>query len=111
MQYRSLRPTESGYRDLIIDGQTGFLLKTVWSSEVAKSVSQFAPLMNPFEIAHHLAQCTVFEGDALAKAITHLISNPTVAEEMGQAARRRVAEHFCWTRIARQYLDLWTESG
>jgi hypothetical protein len=99
----------SGYRDLIVDGQTGVLVKTAWSIEAARSVSQFAPLMDPFEIAHRLSQGTVLDCDALEKAITHLIANPTIAEEMGRSGRRRVAEHFCWTHLARQYLDLWTE--
>ncbi|MDR3700401.1 MAG: glycosyltransferase family 4 protein [Candidatus Sulfopaludibacter sp.] len=99
----------SGYRELVEDGKTGFLLRTSWSPEIAGIVSTFAPLLDPFEIAHRLAQATVVDCDALTAALKSLGEHPDLVRLMGERGRERVKEDFCWPRVARQYLELWKE--
>jgi starch synthase len=43
----------------------------------------------------------------LAAAITELMSDPDRRTEMGRAGRRRAVEHFSWSSIARQTVDLY----
>jgi glycosyltransferase involved in cell wall biosynthesis len=43
---------------------------------------------------------------ALERALARLIEDPHRRREMGQAARRRAAEHFPWSKMAGMYLDL-----
>ena len=99
----------SGYRDLVVDGETGFLLRTKWSVESAHFVSAFATLLHPPELANYLSQRTVVDIDEFVHRLEYLASNPIAAEAMGRRARARVIEHYTWPQIARQYLDLWTD--
>ena len=36
-----------------------------------------------------------------------MVSDPARAKEMGEASRRRAAEHFSWTSIAERTLDVY----
>ncbi len=46
---------------------------------------------------------------ALAQSIQHLISNSQLREEMGEAGRMRVAEHFTSTKMAEAILQVYQE--
>ena len=47
-----------------------------------------------------------FEAD-LAERLTTLVTDTEAARTMGQAARRRVEEHFAWEAIARRTMDVY----
>jgi len=99
----------SGYRDLVVDGETGFLLKTRWSGDSAHFVSTFAPIVGPVELADYLAQRTVVDVDELVHKLQFLAEDRETASVMGRNARKRVIEHFSWPHVARQYGELWTD--
>lgn len=99
----------SGYRDLVVDGETGFLLKTKWPEDSAKFLSAYSTLLTPPELADYLAQRTVIDIDELVHRLQFLASNPVAAVEMGLRARSRASEHYSWPHIAQQYLNLWTD--
>ena len=44
--------------------------------------------------------------DGLRNALAELLENHTRREQMGQASRQRVEDHYAWSRIAAQYLAL-----
>ena len=46
--------------------------------------------------------------EAYAGAVTRLLTQPATAQEMGQAAMRRVLEYFLTDRHLKQYADLFT---
>ncbi len=99
----------SGYRDLVVDGETGFLLKTRWPEEAAHFVSAFAPILNPIELADYLAQRTVLDVDELVSRLQFLAQNREAARAMGRNARQRVEAIFSWPQVAKQYLALWAD--
>jgi glycosyltransferase involved in cell wall biosynthesis len=103
-----IAPNWSGYRDLIVERETGVLLKTRWSRESAVVASALAGIFSPHETAHYLAQRTIIDIDELIREISTLIANPAAAAEMGKRGRQRVSHHFAWPIIARQFLELWT---
>ena len=43
----------------------------------------------------------------LAGAITALVDDPQRARQMGEAARRRVADHFSWPVTARRVVEIY----
>jgi starch synthase len=43
----------------------------------------------------------------LATRITELLDDPNKAKAMGEAGRKRAEEHFSWTAIAAQTIDLY----
>ncbi len=47
--------------------------------------------------------------DALASAIDELLQDPARREELGQKAKARIEEHFCWHVCARQMTDYYHE--
>jgi len=99
----------SGLRDLVVDGETGFLLTTKWPVDAAHFVSTYAPLVGPVELADYLAQRTVLDVDELVQRLEYLADNPDAAAGMGLRARERVIDRFSWPKVARQYIDLWTD--
>jgi glycosyltransferase involved in cell wall biosynthesis len=49
------------------------------------------------------------DAEALADALISLIRNPHLAQEMGQAGRNRVEQHFDLARVHQQVFDLYEE--
>jgi glycosyltransferase involved in cell wall biosynthesis len=47
-----------------------------------------------------------FSGD-LAEAINRVVGDAALQERFGRAGRKRVEDHFSWTAIAHQTLDLY----
>jgi starch synthase len=78
-----------GILEVVVDRQTGYLVPFV-----ADPVTSF-----PTEPEQ-------FSRD-LATYITELLDDPKKAKAMGEAGRRRVEEHFSWTSIASQTIDLY----
>ncbi len=95
-----------GYRDLVRDGRTGFLIPTV-DSGADEMTSLMAPLL--YDTAYHLwlAQDVAVDVDALARRIADLLM-PERRAEMGAAARVH-ARGFDWSGIIARYLALWDE--
>jgi alpha-maltose-1-phosphate synthase len=78
-----------GILEVVVDRQTGYLVPFV-----ADPVTSF-----PTEPEQ-------FSRD-LATHITELLDDPKKAKAMGEAGRRRVEEHFSWTSIATQTIELY----
>ncbi|MDF1753132.1 MAG: glycogen synthase [Verrucomicrobiales bacterium] len=79
-----------GMKEIIIDGETGLHVPLDQHKE------------SPFEAKSP----EKFAAD-LAEAINSLLKNPSLCEKMGKAGRQRVQEHFSWTAIARETVDLY----
>lgn len=43
---------------------------------------------------------------SLRKALSELLTNPELCKQMGGAGRKRVGEHFAWSSVAQQYIEL-----
>lgn len=95
-----------GYRDLVIDGKTGLLVRTLGPS-YAEDVDVMAHLA--FDSATHLAmaQRTAVDIPALANALGVLIEDRTLRQTMGNAARAHVRACYGWDDVVDQYLALW----
>ena len=93
-----------GYRDLVIHGQTGFLVPTADSGEVG-DVSLLAPLL--YDTAYHLwlAQDVAVDVGELAGCLRAMLKRE-VREDMGRAAREHSAR-FDWPAVIAGYLALW----
>jgi glycosyltransferase involved in cell wall biosynthesis len=98
----------SGYRDLIVEGETGFLVPTSLSCEVADAASSIAALEEglPNEA---LAQGTVIDVERLHNRLQLLVENEELRRSFGASARRRIIERFSWAAVMNQYRSLWSE--
>jgi glycogen synthase len=79
-----------GIPEVVVHGETGSLVPVEQMTE-----SPFEPM-----------QAEKFARD-LADAINELMRDEPRRRKMGEAARRRVEEHFSWTTIARRVADLY----
>jgi glycosyltransferase involved in cell wall biosynthesis len=101
----------SGYRDLVADGASGFLIPTYWSPEAADAASLIAPLDVSYGIPHLLARHSVMDHAALISRIDTLLGDVSLRLTMGTAARTRVATEFSWRSVVDQYRELLDEAA
>lgn len=95
-----------GYKDIIIDGETGFLVPTLGFATSAET-NTLAALW--FDNQYHLklAQQTAISIPLFAKKIALLGTQPSTRTCMGKAAKLRAEQLFSWQTVINQYCDLW----
>lgn len=96
----------SGYRDLVIPGETGWLVPTCWREAAGEETAPILPIVSG-GVEHILAQQTVVSIDALQAAMSQAVAHPGAARRMGDAGRERVAAHFTWRTVTAAYDNLW----
>ncbi|MCB1229137.1 MAG: glycosyltransferase, partial [Verrucomicrobiae bacterium] len=79
-----------GMKEVIVHEETGLLVPLEQQTE------------SPFEPT----EPETFAQD-LAYGINRLMADPELRRQMGKAGRERVVEHFSWTSIAKQTLELY----
>lgn len=99
----------SGYRELVEDGVTGFLVRIIWSAEASCAASVMTPTTSPLAVAHYLAQRTVVDCGELIDKLTILAEQPVLRAAMGKAGRIRVEQQYGWKQVACKFLSLWEE--
>ncbi len=100
-----------GYRDLVDDGQTGFLVPTAMV-EGATVGATARLLVGELSYDHFLAECsqaTAVDAPAMAAAVARLAGDEPLRRRMGEAGRRRARDHFAWPSIIRAYEGLWRD--
>jgi glycosyltransferase involved in cell wall biosynthesis len=98
-----------GYRDIVVHGETGFLIPTRWM-----------PLGDDIDlIAAHdykrrntvLARNTIIDRCALEARVRLLFDNPVLAQEMGRAGKARAAAHYDWSVVVPAYESVWRDAS
>ena len=79
-----------GIPEVVADGETGYLVQLEQLSDGTGT---------PVDPERFIADTR----DALVR----MVSDPARAKEMGEASRRRAAEHFSWTSIAERTLEVY----
>ncbi len=96
----------SGYRDLVVEGRTGFLVPTL-------GPASFEPLDAAWTIlpehiaALQVAQRTAVDLDLLVERLLRLAADPVLRRRLGQTARQRAAERFDWGRVVPRLEEIW----
>jgi glycosyltransferase involved in cell wall biosynthesis len=97
-----------GYRDLIADGTTGFLVPTIGPSNT-ELVDALAPLCGDGHAHLLLGQRTVVRVQEMAERIARLAADPCLRKTMGAAARQKVEASYSWDCVIDRHLALWDE--
>jgi len=97
-----------GYRDLVSDGETGFLVPSLFPSSVETLELRDCRISMVEEDS--LAQSTTIDIPALSEKIQTLVHNPALRRQMGRAARQSAEKHYSWPVIVKRYEELWGES-
>lgn len=102
-----------GYRDTVVNDETGFLIKTVWTNcmdDVAgydflpSNVSRRQMLQRHLQVR----STAVDQGDYFEK-IQYLINNPNVLSSFGAASRKRAVGSFSLCNTVKKTEELWGE--
>lgn len=97
----------SGYRDLVTEGETGFLVPTYWYKEALPYASQIAPICDVTSTRHFLAQQTVIDLCHLRQALKVLLKNQELRINFGKNGRDKILRQFSWPVIVRRLVELW----
>src|SRR5882762_10387431 len=97
-----------GYRDIVTDGETGFLVSSLFPSYVENLEIRDCTISMVEEDS--LAQSTTIDIPALSEKIQTLVQNPALRRQMGRAARKSAEKHYSWPVIVKRYEELWQES-
>jgi glycosyltransferase involved in cell wall biosynthesis len=100
-----------GYRDLVDDGRTGFLVPTSIVQGATAGVTTRL-LTGELTYDHFLAevsQATVVDARAMAAALAKLVGDPVMRRGMGEAGRQRACQDFEWRHVIHMYESLWRD--
>ncbi len=97
-----------GYRDIVLENQTGLLVPTL-GSERTGFVDEMAPLVSDYHYHLWLAQGTVVSVPCLAERLLRLVQDAPFRQRMGRTAHDRIVSRFSWDRIVQKYVTLWDE--
>ena len=102
-----------GYRDLVDDGRTGFLVPTTALAGADGSATSRL-MFGELDYDHFLAECgqtITVDVAAAAEALARLVSDEPLRRSLGDAGRRRAVERFAWPRVIAAYESLWRDQG
>ena len=98
-----------GYRDIIDDQQSGWLIPTVAPRDTPRlNALAYGLPENIHELLR--AQQTVIDVPSLANAISRLARDPALRNAMGACARKRMLTHFDWSVIVEAWLKILEEA-
>jgi glycosyltransferase involved in cell wall biosynthesis len=98
----------SGYRDIVRDGKTGFLIPSYWAAcGPTISTAMFADEWEPHWAA---AQTVAVDVEATVQAMVVLASDAGMRARMGADGKAAVRRTFAGESVVRQYEDLWMRS-
>lgn len=99
-----------GYRDLVLDGETGFLVRTVLYRPCLDAADLFLPVDPSTQFTTgFLASQTIVDVRELTDKLAVLVRSPELRTGMGEAGRRRVIAEFSWPMVATRYRELFDE--
>jgi hypothetical protein len=99
----------SGYRDLVVPNETGFLIPTVSHPRAIDLVNAFAPCSHMNYDEWLAAQRTIVDPQQLHARLSELVRQPSLRHRFGEAGRHRVMALFRWSDVIRRFKELWTE--
>lgn len=97
----------SGYRDIVLHGETGLLVKTTWNLEAGEWADSDGMLQGTTRKRHVLGQQTVVDIEEMYQYMRLLINNDDLRHRLGKSGRERVLSNFCWPVVMKQFNELW----
>jgi len=97
-----------GYKDLVEDGSTGFLVPTRWAPP-PEDLSALRQILEPGLSQLALGQGVACDPAALRNALERLLDDPELASRMGEQGRKRARERFSWAVVVGRLAGIWQE--
>jgi glycosyltransferase involved in cell wall biosynthesis len=97
-----------GYRDLVRDGENGFLIPSVFPPSI--ETLRLCDCTTSMLEEDLLAQSTAIDVNILSARLGKLAQDQTLRRMMGQAAKQYMENHCSWRVVVKRYEELWEES-
>jgi D-inositol-3-phosphate glycosyltransferase len=98
----------SGYRDIVVHGETGFLVPTYWNPDHSY-LKRTGTLLGWMYDHLAAAQSVVVDVAQLTQYLETLIDNTELRASMAAASRARAIREFAPEKIVANYEELWCE--
>jgi hypothetical protein len=99
----------SGYRDLIVHNETGFLVDTLMSSSALQLGTTIASVAVVPHAESYFASQTWVDVAQLVSSMRALAASAELRGRMGAAGRARVTQLFDWRKAMERFGGLWRE--
>jgi glycosyltransferase involved in cell wall biosynthesis len=99
----------NGYRDLVVDGETGYLVPTYLVVD-GTSDATTRLLLGEVNYDEFLAECSqgaVVDVPQTIEAFCRLLGDRDLRTRMGAAGRQRILSRFTWQHVIGAYEELW----
>ncbi|GHD57298.1 glycosyl transferase [Thalassobaculum fulvum] len=101
-----------GYRDTVVDGETGIRVPT-WlptaGNGTAVADAYGSENLNYDLYVGYTSQMTPVDVPAIADALEVLVRDPQRRRQMGEAGQRRARQRYDWSVVVSAYQELWAE--
>jgi len=97
----------SGYRDIVVPGETGYLVRTLWDNDAGAEMSRLGMAYYNDYAEHLLAQRTIIDTTDLYERLLLLADRPDLRLRFGENGRKRALSTFSWEVVTRQLAELW----
>ncbi|MGF9763986.1 glycosyltransferase family 4 protein [Microvirga sp. 0TCS3.31] len=95
-----------GYRDIIVDGQTGFTFPTnIQANDAAFRIDY--PFLSRAELLESLQDRLSLDSNILADLMAKCESSRDECKEMGKRAQQRVHSLYRWDKVVQKHVELW----
>lgn len=101
-----------GYRDTVVDGETGIRIPTWMPSAGTGAALADAYAVNNLTYDLYIgyaSQMTAVDVPAFADALLALARDPELRRRMGEAGRRRAQACYDWRVVVAAYQELWSD--
>jgi glycosyltransferase involved in cell wall biosynthesis len=96
----------NGYRDSVVDTQTGFLIPSYWAT---CHDALGGPLADSVRDHLVMAQAVALDLPVMQARLQQLLDQPELRRSMAEASRKRVIEQYGFTPVVARYEALWAE--
>jgi starch synthase len=102
----------NGYRDTVVEGKTGFRVRTWAPPPGTLGDLAFAYQAGTMNYDHYIGHTCLPVSADLGECVERLLAlagSPQLRQSMGAAARRHAVENFDWKVVVGRYRELWRE--
>lgn len=97
-----------GYRDTVVDGETGFLIPAIWAPCTADlDLLSLVESADWHDTHFSLAQSVAIDCDLFLARLKQMIADTELRERMSRASRERAVDLFSWPVVMRRYSELF----
>lgn len=95
-----------GYRDLVQDAVSGFLIPTAWLP-LSERIADLRGILEPALSSFYAAQNVMLDDEVFMQRLLSLIDDPGLRRRLGDAGRVEAQQRFHWRSIIAGYESLW----